>query len=244
MVDVPWLEALGSTHGSAIGCKSVKMKTEYKAMFHGILARFWLLKFWSLRSAWGIQLQTQWLSITDHPSTKRINPEMMFRLFEFLHDIGIPRIFFESESHKEWGFFVSFYHHAGIKGDNQQWKTGQKQLPSGHLESSWCDKMCYKWSKPVDVGGSQIFHKWEASIAWNILKRTSDFLLARSPFVSFCVREVIRVGFSWTYTSGMPVLYDCFILFLVSRDIPKFAGYISSNVLNTSTWSFSLTKLP
>ena len=66
---------------------------------------------------------------------------MMLRLFEFLHDIGIPRICFESESRKEWGCLVSFEHHhaGGIKGDNQQWKTGQKQLPSGNLESS-CDK--------------------------------------------------------------------------------------------------------
>lgn len=29
--------------------------------------------------------------------------------------------------------------------------------------------------------------------------------------IPICVREVlIRVGFSWTYTCGMPVLYDCF----------------------------------
>ena len=52
------------------------------------------------------------------PETKSshwdINPEMMFRLFEFLHDIGIPRICFESESRKEWGCLVSFYHHAGV----------------------------------------------------------------------------------------------------------------------------------
>ena len=55
------------------------------------------------------------------PETKSshwdINPEMMFRLFEVLHDIGIPRIFSSQKATKN-GDVVSFYHHAGRETTN------------------------------------------------------------------------------------------------------------------------------